>query len=83
MALHVLHIQSPSSNCRHLLRFHVEKNSQEIAAIIYVTSVLLLISAFGFWIGLVYLNASAAVFGAAQLLIATVILALLFIPKVC
>ena len=64
------------------IRVKALNDSKQIAAIIYITSLLLLVSAFGFWIGLVYLNTSAAVFGIAQLLIATVILALLFIPKV-
>ena len=58
-------------------------DSKEIAAIIYITSLLLVISAIGFWIGLIYLNTSTAVFGLAELLTATVILGLLFIPKVC
>ena len=57
-------------------------DSKQIAAIIYITSLLLVISVFGFWIGLLYLNTSAAVFGVAQLLTATVFLGLVFIPKV-
>ena len=57
-------------------------DSKQIAAIIYVTSLLLIISVFGFWIGLLYLNTSAAVFAAAQLVTASVFLGVLFIPKV-
>ena len=64
------------------IRVKALNDSKEVAAIIYITSLLLVISAFGFWIGLVYLNTSTAVFGLAQLLTATVILGLLFIPKV-
>ena len=64
------------------IRVKALNDSKEIAAIIYITSLLLVISAFGFWIGLRYLNTSTVVFGLAQLLTATVILGLLFIPKV-
>ena len=64
------------------IRFKALNDSKEIAAIIYITSLLLVISAFGFWIGLLYLNTSTVVFGLAQFLTASVILGLLFIPKV-
>ena len=63
------------------IRVKALNDSKQIAAIIYVTSLLLVISAFGFWIGLLYLNTSTAVFAAAQLVTATVFLGLLFIPK--
>ncbi|CAI8027307.1 Gamma-aminobutyric acid type B receptor subunit 2 [Geodia barretti] len=63
------------------IRFKALNDSKEIAAIIYITSLLLVISAFGFWIGLLYLNTSTVVFGLAQFLTASVILGLLFIPK--
>jgi gamma-aminobutyric acid type B receptor len=63
------------------VKVKVLNDSKQIAAIIYITSLLLVISVFGFWIGLLYLNTSTAIFSAAQLLTATVILGLLFIPK--
>ena len=64
------------------VKVKVLNDSKQIAAIIYITSLLLVISVFGFWIGLSLLNTSTAIFSLAQLLTATVILGLLFIPKV-
>ena len=58
-------------------------DSKEIAAIIYVTSLILVASVgAGFALGHLYLNVFAAVLGGGRLVIGSVILALIFIPKV-
>ena len=58
-------------------------DSKEIAAIIYITSLILVASVgAAFALGHLYLNAFAAVLGGGRLVIASIILALIFIPKV-
>jgi len=58
-------------------------DSKQIAAIIYITSLILVASVgAGFALGHLYLNVFAAVLGGGRMVIATIILALIFIPKV-